>query len=187
MPYSAGSSFSYASEPDQGMYDGINRGFRQLLNKHQAADAMLWINADDKLAPDALARVAAHLNAYPEIDWIIGRTIHIDESDNEIANHPSDNVRNQDIAAGKCDGIAYSYITQEACVWTTRLWKKCGELDARLKFAGDFEYWQRAAMLGFINEQIDASIGLHRKHSNQLSSLGGYREEVSLKTLRAKR
>lgn len=177
-------SFSYAIEPDQGMYDGINRGFRKLLTKHQAIDAMLWINADDKLASDALARVAAYFRAHPQVDWLIGRTIQIDDHGNQIANHSSVSVRSQDIAAGKCDGTIYPYITQEACVWTPSLWRKCGELDARLMFAGDFEYWQRAARIGFLNRYINISIGMHRKRLNQLSSLGGYQKEVDLVKVR---
>lgn len=173
-------SFSYAIEPDQGMYDGINRGFRKLLNNHQAVDAMLWINADDKLTPDALARVFAYLNAHPAVDWLIGRTIQIDENGKEIANHPSVNVRNQDIAMGKCDGITYPYITQEACVWRLNLWTKCGELDARLKFAGDFEYWQRAARAGFNLHSTGLSIGMHRKRPGQLSEGLDYKCELDL-------
>jgi glycosyltransferase involved in cell wall biosynthesis len=172
-------SFSYASAPDQSMYDGINRGFRT-LNRHSSADLMLWINADDRLSPNALARVVDYFRSHPNVDWLIGRTMHIDEAGDTIVDEPPHKYRIKDIAAGYCDGVLLPYVTQEATVWRSKLWDQCGELNAQLQYAGDFEYWQRAAQLGFQIHSVDIKVGYHRKRKGQLSSIGCYADEVAL-------
>src|SRR5687767_1459596 len=49
-------SFTYSSERDSGLYEAINRGFESTGVRDD--DCMGWINADDVLAPGALATVA---------------------------------------------------------------------------------------------------------------------------------
>lgn len=174
-----GVSFSYASMPDQGMYDGINRGFRA-LKRYGEADLMFWINADDRLAHHALAGIVEYFKFHPTVDWLTGRTMQINECGETIANHLPPNYRNQDLAAGRCDGVSLPFVTQEATIWRSRLWERCGALDARLNYAGDYEYWRRAARLGFQLVSADISLGYHRKRQGQLSAIGCYRDEVKL-------
>lgn len=175
-----GLSFGFSSEPDRNMYDGINKGFRTVLDKHPDVDLMLWINSDDRLVSGSLSRVARFFVDHSSVNWLLGRTIHINESGNEIYNSYPHNFRGKDIASGKCDGIQLPYITQEACVWRKKLWIDCGELDSRLKFAGDYEYWRRISRFGYCLVSSDISIGAHRKHNNQLSASGCYRLEIEV-------
>src|ERR1700733_14150058 len=42
-----GIEFSFASEPDRGLYDAVRRGFAACGD----ADVMTWINADDRFEP----------------------------------------------------------------------------------------------------------------------------------------
>jgi glycosyltransferase involved in cell wall biosynthesis len=58
---------SFFQEPDHGMSDGINKGFRRAKGKW-----VMWLNADDTLVPGALAAVKACADANPDADVIYG-------------------------------------------------------------------------------------------------------------------
>jgi glycosyltransferase involved in cell wall biosynthesis len=58
---------SFLQEPDQGMSDAINKGFRRAKGKW-----VMWLNADDMLRPRALMEVKAFSEASPAADVIYG-------------------------------------------------------------------------------------------------------------------
>lgn len=63
-------SFPHASffqEPDRGMSDAINKGFRRARGKW-----VMWLNADDRLKPGALMAVKAWAEKHPAADVIYG-------------------------------------------------------------------------------------------------------------------
>ena len=172
-------TFSYSVEKDNGMYDGINRGFEYILSQGDV-DVMLWINADDKLAPIALDGLSKYFSDNPNNNWVIGRTLHLNEAGAIILNQPPHTYRVNDLQHGLHDGVNLPYVTQEACVWRSQVWDDIGPLDSSLKYAGDFEYWKRIASAGYKLESVDIDIGFHRKRKGQLSSVGAYDEEVLL-------
>src|SRR5262245_563720 len=55
----------HVSEPDNGMYDALDKGFRQ-----STGDIMAWLNSDDMLPTWALHTVADVFSALPQVDWI---------------------------------------------------------------------------------------------------------------------
>lgn len=57
----------FFQEPDKGMSDGINKGFRRAKGKW-----VMWLNADDRLVAGALAAVKAHADENPAADVIYG-------------------------------------------------------------------------------------------------------------------
>ncbi|MBL7963875.1 MAG: glycosyltransferase [Flavobacteriales bacterium] len=61
-------------EPDDGMYDAINRGIRR-----GSGDVHAWLNCDEQYLPGALAAVADHFLRHPEVDILIGHTVVVDE------------------------------------------------------------------------------------------------------------
>ncbi|RYG98899.1 MAG: glycosyltransferase [Alphaproteobacteria bacterium] len=60
-------------EPDKGMSDGINKGFRKAKGKW-----VMWLNADDRLKPGALKAVKDFAEAHPVGDVIYGSWDFID-------------------------------------------------------------------------------------------------------------
>lgn len=60
-------------EPDQGMYDAINRGLRRATGEICA-----WLNADEQYLPGALRAVADCFEARPEVDVVFGDVIMVD-------------------------------------------------------------------------------------------------------------
>lgn len=58
---------TFFQEPDKGMTDGINKGFRKAKG-----DWVMWLNADDRLKPGALAAVLDCAKNHPDADVIFG-------------------------------------------------------------------------------------------------------------------
>ena len=69
----------WTSEPDGGMSDGINKGFRKATG-----DWLMWLNCDDYLLPGALAKVAAFIKNHPGADVVHGDCEYITEDKTPI-------------------------------------------------------------------------------------------------------
>jgi glycosyltransferase involved in cell wall biosynthesis len=54
-------------EPDGGMSEAINKGFRRA-----SGDWVMWLNADDRLKPGALAEVARFVSGRTDLDVVFG-------------------------------------------------------------------------------------------------------------------
>ncbi|SFK10924.1 glycosyltransferase [Methylocapsa palsarum] len=171
----AGIEFSFASAPDRGLYDGVNRGFAACGD----ADAMAWINADDRYEAGAFATVAQIFKGHPDIDWVMGRPTTINEGGEMLDISPLTAFPRECIAAGIFDGrFARPFIQQEGTFWRPELWKKTGGLDANFRFAGDFDLWRRFAARSDL-VVVNAILGCFRFRSGQLSSdMTRYREEI---------
>jgi glycosyltransferase involved in cell wall biosynthesis len=63
-------SFSFVSEPDNGLYDGVHRGFERLNIPDTAF--MAYLNGDDMLWPGAVAAIAQVSEDLPDVDWLMG-------------------------------------------------------------------------------------------------------------------
>ena len=68
------------SEPDEGMYDAINRAWSRAKGSYLA-----WINADEQYVSNALERVRRAFEMSPETDVVIGDTLIVDTLGNPIA------------------------------------------------------------------------------------------------------
>lgn len=68
----------WVQEPDKGMSDAINKGFGQARG-----DWVIWLNADDRLKPGALARILAELKK-SDADVVYGDYDFIDSPGNLI-------------------------------------------------------------------------------------------------------
>lgn len=62
------------SEKDDGMYDAINRGFRDATG-----NIISWLNCDEQYLPGTLQRVADYFTAHPDTDILFGDVILVDE------------------------------------------------------------------------------------------------------------
>src|SRR5215469_15207628 len=64
----------WMSEPDNGMYDALNKGFARTTG-----EIMGWISATDMLQPGGLAVVGSVFGWLPDVEWIMGRPTFYDE------------------------------------------------------------------------------------------------------------
>lgn len=63
------------SEPDSGMYDAINRGFRRA-----SGDICAYLNCDEQYLPGALGTVAQYFTSHPEVDVVFADAVVTDEN-----------------------------------------------------------------------------------------------------------
>jgi glycosyltransferase involved in cell wall biosynthesis len=129
----------WQSEPDQGQYFAINRGFEQATG-----DIMAWINSDDIYLPWTLNTVAEIFQQFPQIEWIVGRPTQIQ---NGVIRQvgPLQSYPQEFIYSGLFRGDRLGWIQQESVFWRRSLWEKAGPLRTDLKYAADFELWTRFA------------------------------------------
>ena len=175
--------FSWSSERDSTMYDGLNKGFEKLFGKLQGVAPenilMTWINSDDKLATGAIQTASSFLNSSEKSAWLTGLPC-LTLSDGTIVD-----VRDSPCAFGRLylrqgryDGRVLPFLQQEGTFWRGGLWQKTGGLNAQLRLAGDWDLWRRFAEY---NELITmrAVLGFHRRLQGQLSEdRDGYYREI---------
>lgn len=152
---------TWISEPDNGMYDALNKGF-----EISTGEIMGWINADDIILPGALHKISLLFNQLPCINWIQGLNSTIDLNGNVLGS----NVPKK-FSLLKFLNYRYMWIQQESTFWRRCLWNQVGaQLNSELKFAGDFDLWFRFSQKEKLYN-TDFLIGAWRKRPGQLSEL----------------
>jgi len=162
--------FYWESEPDQGQYHAINKGFQKGLG-----DIMGWLNSDDILLPGALNAVARIFSDCPEIEWVTGLSSNIDKDGFLYQAKIQYRYTKESFLMGPVRGIQ-----QESTFWRRSLWDKAGgSLDESYKLAADYELWCRFfehARLYHVN----LPLGAFRRHGNQTTQ---HKREQYLKEL----
>lgn len=170
----------WSSEPDGGMYDGINKGFARTTG-----EIMAWLNSDDLYFPHTLQTVAEIFQTFPEVEWI-------------TTAHPVTwNARGQALGTvytGAFEASLYKKgwnmgrmelgegpnIQQESTFWRRSLWDRAGGyVDPSIRLAGDFELWARFFQHAKLYS-AGALLGGFRRHSAQktATALDAYRDEA---------
>ena len=153
----------WITEPDQGMYYAINKGFSK-----SSGDIMCWINSDDILWEGSLHYVARVFQSNDSLNWLQGYPTVINEVGEVI--HQREPVWEVDHFFLYKHEIDFSFIQQESTFWTRKLWNEAGGmLNENYKLAGDFDLWMRF----FKTETLFCSrrkLGAFRKRRGQLSS-----------------
>jgi glycosyltransferase involved in cell wall biosynthesis len=149
----------WISEPDNGLYDAIQKGFDK-----STGEIMAWINSDDLYHPKAFFTVAEIFN-FNEVNWLQGIPSTFDEFGRTVAVNAIKRWSKLDYYLGN-----FKWIQQESVFWRRSLWEVSGErVDVEMKYAGDLELWLRF----FRYEKLfvtNALLGGFRERSeNQLS------------------
>ncbi len=171
-------TFSYTSEQDKTMYEGINKAF-DCMGAMDEDSYMSWINADDIFFPQCLSTVSDIKHQLPQLSWIGGRKSNIDMQDNILSDWLPHYPQNF-IKLGLCNGNLWYYVQQEGTFWKRKLWDIVGGLDTHYKYIGDWELWQRMANKAEYTI-INKKMGAFRHRDGQLSTLG-YHEELNMHT-----
>lgn len=144
------------SEPDGGQADAINRGFARI-----DGEIMAWLNSDDLLLPGALAAVARHFAANPDVDVVYGHRLLIDEHDRQIGcwvlpPHEDWPLELVDL------------VPQETLFWRRSIWDAAGgRVDPSFRFALDWDLLLRLCDAGARIERIPFVLGAFRIHDAQ--------------------
>jgi glycosyltransferase involved in cell wall biosynthesis len=148
----------WISEPDRGMYDALNKGFRQ-----STGEIMGWISATDLLHVGGLAVVGAVFRDLPAVEWITAHPTVFNDLGMTV-----DIARLRRWSRYRFLAGANRHIQQESTFWRRSLWEKAGgRVDDSRRIAADFELWVRF----FRHAQlytVDALIGGFRAHGDSL-------------------
>ena len=167
--------FTYASERDTGMYDGIDAGFRRM---DVPSDALMgWCNADDTVWQGAVACLQEIDRCFPEVEWVMGWPTGFDVSGRCESIERQPFFPRQILANGMADGSHWPYLQQESTFWRKRLWNRVGGVDRELKLAGDWDLWRRFAQtqeLVLVDRQLGS---FHARPGQKSADVAGYRGE----------
>lgn len=164
-----GALAGWLSEPDGGMYAGIQKGLSRCTG-----DIMGYLNSDDLLHPKALFTLAEIFSTLPQIEWLTGTPCFADEAGRLVKINAVERWSRLRLISGD-----YRWIQQESTFWTRALWHKSGaSLDTSLKLAGDFELWLRFSRSAQLYSTT-AGLGIFRNRREQKSTLvQAYEAEV---------
>jgi glycosyltransferase involved in cell wall biosynthesis len=124
----------WISEPDNGMYEAIQKGFDK-----STGEIMAWINSDDMYHRNAFFTIAEIFDTLPEVNWVVGASTVYDESGRTVCVSQSRQFTKFDFC-----NHDFKWLQQESVFWRRSLWKKAGAyLNRNLKYSGDFELWLR--------------------------------------------
>jgi glycosyltransferase involved in cell wall biosynthesis len=126
----------WISEPDKGQADAINKGFARATGKYFA-----WLNADDRLKPNAVKEAVAFLEAHPKVGMVYGDADFIDAEGRVVGRFDSQPTDYKKLLRG------YVHIPQQAAFWRADLWRRVAPLDINLMFAMDYDLWVRLAKI----------------------------------------
>lgn len=166
----------YVSEPDNGMYDAINKGF-----SHATGDIIAWLNADDIYMPWTFNMVNRIFSTYSDINWIGGKSAFLTEDGVLAQVFPKSAIKTQkDIENGWCRMDVLGPLLQEGMFWRKSLMDKAGSLNTSYRYAGDFELWTRFAKYSNL-VAIDIPLAAFRRRNEGLSigQRNKYNDEVN--------
>lgn len=125
----------WESIPDDGMYDGLQKGLAR-----STGEIMAWINSDDMYLSKSLFTVAEIFSNFKQVNWLLGYPTLFDTEGRIVeSQHHLRQWSKFDMFTGN-----YRWIQQESVFWRRSLWNKVGgSLNTKLKLAGDFDLWLR--------------------------------------------
>jgi glycosyltransferase involved in cell wall biosynthesis len=165
------------SAKDKGQADAINKGFARATGQ-----ILSWLNADDMLAPGALAAVAlafttsgADLVAGICVIHDQGRVLHRHLT--AAADGPLALAEMLDLQGGWLEG---EFFYQPEVFFSRALWERAGaRVDDSLYYSMDYELWMRFAEAGGVLHGIGRPLALFRVHAEQKTHLSArFKEEL---------
>lgn len=153
----------WESEPDNGMYHAINKGFSKATG-----EIMCWINSDDVLWEKSLFNVAKIMSSNKHIHWLQGFPSVINEEGALIDQR--EQVFSKYFFYWYQHEKSFAFVQQESTFWRKELWEKVGSsIDTNYTLAADFDLWMR-----FLNYKkmycTQIQLGAFRKRHGQKSS-----------------
>jgi hypothetical protein len=149
------------NEPNRGHIPSVNEGLR-----HVTSDYTVKLDADDLLAPGALARATALLEAHPEVSFVYGRPEHFSGPEPELPDSPTKSWTlwsGVDWVAGRCQS-ATNVISQPEVVVRTSMLRAVGPVATELPHTSDLHLWIRLASVGDVGRINGPAQGCYRVH-----------------------
>ncbi len=141
----------WSSEQDDGMSDGINKGFRRATG-----DWVMWLNCDDYLLPGALAQVARFIRGHSEADIVHGDCVFVKEDKTPIRRKYDTPVDEWDFLFVGCCIPSTSTFYRREIITSGQL------LDTAYRNCMDWEYYLRLTRQGYHFGYVPAALACFR-------------------------
>jgi glycosyltransferase involved in cell wall biosynthesis len=169
-------SLSYISEPDSGMYEAINKGLERA-----GGEILCYLNSDDLFFPWSVQTAVETLRR--SYGFTFGDAAIVRHKDDQ----PVGRVRLQTYPRFSLKRYATrAILAQPTVFWSADVTRTIGRFDASLNYAGDTEYWLRAAFHGYPFIHVSEFMGIQVDHDQTLSLLHKDALEEELVRIRSK-
>ena len=159
----------WVSEPDPGQAAAINKGFRMATG-----EVLGWVNSDDVLTPRSAALAAERFAADPELGFVWGFCLVVDEADRPVT------IQNPYVRVDLADLRRHRNYVSQPGSWVRRdVVETHGPLDEDLHYLFDYDFFLRVAgrvRAEFIPEVV-AWFRVHGGSKTGSQELGFLREE----------
>ena len=154
-------NLTVVSEPDDGMYDALNKGL-ELAH----GEIIGFLNTDDMYAPGVLEEVAT-LFVNATVDAVAGRAeVFFEGKDGRFENISEITPPNPD---GLLEQTVLGNPGFNAWFFRRSIFKYIGVFDPGYRFTGDREFMVRLALAGIVYVQTDRLIYQYRRHPGALT------------------
>lgn len=134
----------WVSEKDNGQSDAFNKGFKKAKGSF-----FFWLNADDLLLPNTLAKAKQHLQKNANCKWLAGNTMTMNE--NKIFRWCIRGPRYNDYLIR--NGTVYIY--GPTSFFSSDLFRQSGGFDESLNYVMDTDLWYRFVNMGMQFERLN--------------------------------
>ena len=161
----------WESKPDGGQSDAINKGFNMATG-----DILAWLNSDDYYTPGTLHEISG-MFAHDDLKIVFGECA--------LYNEKSGKTKSSTVFEfAQSHKIEYSdYIIQPSCFWTKKTWELVGNLDEKLIYTFDWDWYIRAQRAGVQFHPVDKIFSVYRYHDQHKTGTGGDERELELASI----
>ena len=134
---------TFISEPDEGMYDALNKGFERA-----SGDVLAWLNCDEQYLPGALHQVMSFLETHPSADFVYGDALLVDPEGTLLTCRKNPPLRRAYVLAD------HLYTQSAAMFFRAGIFGAGHRFNAAWKAVGDCDFVIRMLTAGFRPAQI---------------------------------
>ena len=150
------------SEPDDGLYDAINKGIRMATG-----EILGHLNSDDLYVPGAFACIARAFAESPQADMVAGGAL-------EFEDGPDGACTVAEYSGPVYGPLTLHHVTVGEPMINARFFRagvyaRVGLYDTDFRIAADREFLLRVYMAGVRGEQVDQTVYRYRRHAGSLT------------------
>ncbi|MCC6456212.1 MAG: glycosyltransferase [Caldilineaceae bacterium] len=153
----------YLYQQNQGLSAARNSGIRRATGSYIA-----FLDADDLLLPDHFLTLTNELAKEPEVGFVAGQALPIDESGNYLSHQASP----AEFPAQSCQLLLGNPVAVGTMMLRRSWLEKAEAFDESLRACEDWDMWLRLARLGCPMRWIKVPVFLYRFHLQQMTRNG---------------